>query len=139
MILMLIVTGGGDTNSKVTLVLMLVVVTPKQEETPTGGLSPTFLSLERGRGLFTSHMGWHMQRVKIEAEQPSLPSSEGGRRLAEELAAGTVCRDGLPCSEPLCLTEPTCPCTRSLLSGSVPGVGSASLGWDWPLPEQECL
>lgn len=37
-----------------TLMVMvtLVFVTPKQEETQTVGLSPTFLSLGRARGLF---------------------------------------------------------------------------------------
>lgn len=35
----------------VTLVVAMVVVTPKQEETQTVRILPTFLSLERGRGL----------------------------------------------------------------------------------------
>lgn len=39
--------AGGDTAG-----VTLVVVIPKQEETLTVGISPTFLSLQRGGGLF---------------------------------------------------------------------------------------
>lgn len=45
--------GVDDMGLVVTLVrVTLVIVTPKQEETLTVGILPTFLSLERGRGLF---------------------------------------------------------------------------------------
>ena len=40
--------GSGDADGDATLVF----VTPEQEETQTVGISPPFLSLERGRGLF---------------------------------------------------------------------------------------
>lgn len=46
--------GDGDNGGvdDMGVVVTWVVVTPKQEEILTVGISPTFLCLERGRGLF---------------------------------------------------------------------------------------
>lgn len=76
-----------------------------------------------------SHKGWHMPRVKIEAERHCLVLQRGWVQAGvEELAARMVCcKRDLACSELLCLIEPTSRAPWSLLLASVPGVASSSL------------